>query len=133
MTGAISFKITFQNKNISPPKFIPVLKDISLRIGDTYSLTIPDPIDTDGDGVRISTVKFNPTLSFITGTYPIFFLKPNDIANIGSYKCSITVTYANSSPLSATYSFKITVTAAISNTSNSTNSSSTSNSSAIEN
>lgn len=83
-----------------------------MKVGDTYALAIPDPVDPDGDGITIKSVTFSPTPAFIAGTYPTYSLQPSVTSDIGTYKCTISVTDTNPSPLSATYSFNIKVTAA---------------------
>ena len=55
---------------------MPALKDISMTVGDDFSLTIPDPVDMDGDGIKITSIKFSPTPAFISGTYPTYSLSP---------------------------------------------------------
>eukprot|EP00347_Sterkiella_histriomuscorum_P019592 403341040 len=112
ITGYTSFQVTFSNQNKAAPKFMPTLKDISMTVGDEYSLTIPDPVDMDGDGFEIASIKFSPTPAFISGTYPSYSLSPSAGTDVGDFKCTIIVTDDNSNPMSATYTFTIKVKAA---------------------
>ena len=127
MTGTLTIPLKITTINLGPPYFASTLSDYTMSSGDIKKITLPDLTDDDNDGYIIVSVSLGSASSFIKGTFPSYTISPSSF-NTGRFPVTIKVKDDNLNPLTATYTFYVTVSDPASDTSNTTDTNSSASS-----
>jgi hypothetical protein len=86
-------------------------KDLLVKVGTQYVITLPQIKDDDGDSFTITIDNFAGLglYQFCELKYPQLRISPSDSSHAGTYPVNIVLTDKNPRPLSNIYSFVLEV------------------------
>lgn len=123
VSSTLTIPLVISTQNTGPPYFESALKDVSLKVGETSKITLSGLKDDDNDDYIIESVSLGTASSFIKGSFPSYTINPTIASNVGRFPVNIKVKDDNTNPLSAIYTFYVTVEAKPSTSSTATTSS----------